>query len=269
MLRTPSTLLAASSEALEEVRAQRPLVHCITNAVTVNFVANTLLAVGASPAMVDVPGEAGPMAEVASAVLINIGTPAADQRVAMLEAAEACARTGRPWVLDPVAVGVLPVRTALARRLLELRPTVIRGNASEIRALAGAGAGGRGVDAAEGAEEALEAARSLAHTSGAVVAISGAVDVVTDGRDVVRIANGSALLTRITGGGCALGGMVSAFAGCHADTLEAVVAACASYAIAAELAAARAGGPGTFAVSLLDALAALTPEQVAAAGSIS
>lgn len=268
MLRTPSTLLAASSQALEEVRSAGPLVQCLTNAVTVNFVANTLLAVGASPAMVDVPGEAGPMAGAASAVLVNLGTPAAEQREAMVEAAQACGRVGRPWVLDPVAVGALPVRTELARRLLELRPSVIRGNASEIRAIAGAGEGGRGVDSADGVEESLDAARALAASTGGVVAVSGPVDLVTDGETVVRISNGHPLLTRVTGGGCALGAIVAAFAGCHDDALEAAVAACTAYGVAAEHAVASAGGPGTFAVSLLDALSSLTAEDLTRSGRI-
>ncbi|WP_454158539.1 hydroxyethylthiazole kinase [Microbacterium lacticum] len=268
MLRTPPTLLAASSAALTEVRSAGPLVQCVTNTVTVNFVANTLLAIGASPAMVDVPDEAGPMVRAASAVLINLGTPSAEQRDAMLETAEACAHAGRPWVLDPVAVGGLPVRTALGRQLLELRPTVIRGNASEIRALAGAGTGGRGVDASDGVEEAVDDARALARSTGGVVAASGPVDLVTDGETVIRISNGHPLLTRVTGGGCALGGIVAAFTGCHGETLEAVVAACTAYGIAAEQAAATAGGPGTFAVSLLDALASLTAEHLTESGRI-
>lgn len=268
-LRTSSPTLSTVSHAVEEVRTAAPLVQCLTNVVTVNFVANTLLAVGASPAMVDVPGEAGPMVSVASAVLVNLGTPAADQRDAMLEAAQACADTGRPWVLDPVAVGALPVRTALAQRLLALRPTVVRGNASEIRALAGLGSGGRGVDASDGVEDSLDAARALARTAGAVVAVSGAVDLVTDGDRVVRIAGGDELLTRVTGGGCALGGVIAAFAASHADTLEATVAACTAYGVAAEHAAARTSGPGSFAVAFVDALAALSPADVEASGRIS
>ncbi|NYF10559.1 hydroxyethylthiazole kinase [Leifsonia sp. AK011] len=269
MLRTPLTLLTASSTALGEVRAAGPLVQCLTNVVTVNFVANTLLALGASPAMVDIPGEAGPMVGAASAVLINLGTPAAGQRDAMIEAAEACAQLGRPWVLDPVAVGALPVRTELADALLALRPTVIRGNASEIRALAGASAGGRGVDSSDGVDESLEDARSLALSTGGVVAVSGPVDLVTDGHAVVRIANGSPLLTRVTGGGCALGGVVAAFVGSHDDTLEAVVSACTAYAVAAEHAAAAAHGPGSFSVAFLDALANLSGNDVLTSGNLS
>ncbi|WP_373426895.1 hydroxyethylthiazole kinase [Microbacterium sp. SORGH_AS_0888] len=250
------------------MRTTAPLVQCLTNAVTVNFVANTLLAVGASPAMVDVPGEAGPMAGAASAVLINLGTPGAEQREGMLEAAEACADMGRPWVLDPVAVGALPVRTDLAHRLLTRRPTVIRGNASEIRALAGAGTGGRGVDAADDVAGAADAALALARTSGGVVAVSGPVDLVTDGRRTVRITGGDVLLTRVTGGGCALGGVIAAYVASHADPFEAVVTACLGYGIAAERAAHAAAGPAGFAVAFVDALASLRSADLVAEGRI-
>ena len=125
-----------AAHLLERLRESQPLVQCLTNAVVTNFTANVLLALGAAPAMVDVPTEAGPFAGVASGVLVNVGTPHAEQRTAMLEAAAAAHAAGTPWVLDPVAIGVLPVRTGLARELLHFRPTAIRGNPSEIIALA-------------------------------------------------------------------------------------------------------------------------------------
>lgn len=137
------------STLLSRVRSEPPLVQCLTNTVVTNFTANVLLALGAAPAMTDIPGEAGPFARIASGVLINLGTPHAEQRMAMLEAAAAANDAGTPWVLDPVAVGSLPVRTALAAELLAMRPTVVRANASEVMALAGLGAGGRGVDATD------------------------------------------------------------------------------------------------------------------------
>lgn len=240
---------------LAAVRRATPLVQCITNAVVMNFTANVLLASGAAPAMVDIPGEAGMFAGVASALLVNLGTPYAGQREAMLEATHVANGAGTPWVLDPVAVGSLPVRTALAGQLLERRPAAIRGNPSEIIALAGTGQGGRGVDSVDTAEDALDAARALARRCGAVVAISGAVDIITDGESHIRLANGDVLLTTVTGGGCALGALMAAFLGAdRAAPLPAVAAAVAAYTIGAELAAAGASGPGTFAVRLLDSL---------------
>lgn len=254
-----------TAELLEAVRARAPLVQCITNTVVQNVTANVLLALGASPAMVDVPTEAGPFARVADALLVNTGTPHAEPRVAALEAVHAARDAGTPWVLDPVAVGSLPVRTALARDLLALRPTVLRGNASEVLALLGDSAGGRGVDSTVGTEDARVA--SVAASEGrlvAAVAVSGAVDLlVAPGIGVVRVANGTDLLTRITGGGCALGAVVAAFTSvAPEDAGAAAVAATAVHTIAAELAARDAGGPGTFQPLFLDRLASLTPEDV-------
>jgi len=248
---------------LARLRETAPLVQCLTNAVVVNFTANALLAAGAAPVMVDIPVEAGECARFASAVLVNLGTPKAEQRAAMLEAVTAAGEAGTPWVLDPVGVGALSVRTAFARELLAHRPAAIRGNASEILALAGAGAGGRGVDAADEVDAAGAAAAALARETGAVVAVSGAVDLLTDGERVVRAPGGSALLTRVTGGGCALGATTAALVAAAHDlglpTLDGVVAAHLLHAEASERAAAADPGPGTFAVGFLDALAATTP----------
>src|SRR5919205_3120914 len=145
---------AALSGARTALRERAPLVHFLTNTVVQAFTANALLAVGAAPAMVDAPQEAGEFAAIASAVLVNVGTVHARTAEAMRLAARSAGNAGRPWVLDPVAVGGLAYRTELARELVELRPAVVRGNASEVLALAGAGAGGRGVDSTAGAEEA-------------------------------------------------------------------------------------------------------------------
>lgn len=249
-------------DALQRVRSRQPLVQCLTNTVTTSFVANVLLALGASPAMVDIRGEAGLLAGSGCGLLINLGTPPPDQRNAMLEAATAARGASSPWVLDPVGVGTLPVRTELARQLVALRPGIIRGNASEIRALAGLGAGGRGVDATDTVEAAEQAAVRLAGDSGAVVAVSGAVDLVTDGVSTVRIANGDPLFTRITGAGCALGAVLAAFAVVADEPWQAAVAGAVCYGVAGELAAARCAGPGSFAVELLDAIAGLNEQTV-------
>ena len=250
------------AQLLDRLRERAPLVQAITNTVVTGFTANVLLALGASPAMVDVPEEAGAFAAVADGVLVNLGTPHTDQRQAMREAANAATAARVPWVLDPVAVGFLPVRTPLARDLLALTPTIIRGNASEILALAGSGRGGRGVDASDSVEAAADAARDLAIQTGAVVALSGAVDHLTDGRRVVRVSTGTPLLTRVTGGGCALGAVMAAFAALTEDALLATTAATSVYTIAAQTAAVAAPAPGSFAVALLDALATLTSADI-------
>lgn len=274
LLRPDSTIdLAGSAAALLGVlREAPPLTHCITNAVVTGFTANVLLALGAAPAMVDIVDEAGMFAGIASGVLINLGTPTPEQRAASLEAVAGATASGTPWVLDPVAVGALPVRTALAHRLIEQRPTAIRGNASEILAVAGLSAGGRGVDATDSTDAAADAAVALARRAGSVVAVSGPIDLITDGFRVLRLANGHELLTRVTGGGCALGAVMAAFLGAaresEHDALTAVAAASLVYTIAAERAAASAAGPGSFAVALLDALAAVGPDDIRAGARV-
>ncbi len=256
---------ARTATLLEEVRARSPLVQCITNTVVQNVTANVLLALGASAAMVDVTTEAGPFARVADALLVNTGTPHPEPRAASVEAATAAVEARTPWVLDPVAVGSLPVRTALAHDLLALRPTVLRGNASEVLALLGAADGGRGVDSTAATDEARTAAlRASDGRLVGAVAVSGPVDLlVAPGTGVVRVANGTPLLTRITGGGCALGAVIAAFAAVTPDDPgAAAVAGTVVHTVAAELAARDAGGPGTFQPLLLDRLASLTPDDV-------
>ena len=262
-MRTPKDLISFTCSALDEVRSHPPLVQCITNSVVVNFTANVLLSLGAAPAMVDIPGEAGAFARVASGLLVNLGTPTAEQRDAMVEAVTAANAAGTPWVLDPVAVGFLPVRTPLAFALRDLGPTVVRGNASEIIALAGAGSGGRGVDSSDEVDAALAAADALTGMTGGVVAVSGPVDIITDGRELVRIDNGHPLLTRVTGGGCALGAVMAAFAAVDDDRFATTVAAATVYTVAAELAAKSAAGPGSFAVAFVDALASVNAQDIA------
>jgi hydroxyethylthiazole kinase len=247
----------AAAAALEALREAAPLTQCITNAVVTNFTANALLALGAAPAMCDIPGEAGMFAGISGGVLINLGTPTSEQRDAAREAVAA----GTPWVLDPVAVGALPVRTALAHELLDARPAIIRGNASEILALAGAGAGGRGVDATDSAEDALDAARSLAIRIGGIVAVSGETDLIVDAARTARVSGGSVLLTKVTGGGCALGAAMASFLAVTSP-FDAAVAASATWAVASERAASRTRGPGSFAVAFLDELSAVQPADL-------
>jgi hydroxyethylthiazole kinase len=249
----------ASAKALALLRTASPLTQCITNAVVTNFTANALLALGAAPAMCDIPGEAGMFAGIAGGLLINLGTPTAEQRDAAREAVAA----GTPWVLDPVAVGALPVRTALAHELLDARPAIIRGNASEILALAGVGAGGRGVDATDAADDALDAARALAVRTGGTVAVSGETDLIVDATRTARIPGGSVLLTKVTGGGCALGAAMASFAAV-AEPFDAAIAASVVWAVASERAASGARGPGSFAVAFLDELAQVEPADLRA-----
>ncbi|MFC4614898.1 hydroxyethylthiazole kinase [Cellulomonas algicola] len=256
-------LAHAAGEALAAVHAATPLVQCLTNEVTTNLVASTLLAVGASPAMAAVPGEAEELAGVAGAVLVNLGTLDPDLRACVEPTVATAVGARTPWVLDPVAVGVLSVRTRLAARLVAERPAVVRGNASEVRALAGRLSAGRGVDARDGVDAAREAAAGLAARHGTVVAVSGPVDLVTDGEHEVRLAVGHPLLTRITGAGCALGGLTAALAAVT-EPLVAAVGATTLLGLAAERAAVAAAGPASFQVALVDHLASVAPDDLAA-----
>jgi hydroxyethylthiazole kinase len=243
------------------MRDTAPLVHNITNFVAMNVMANVLIAVGASPAMVHAREEVGEFAALAQALTVNIGTADPDWGAAMREAAGVMNDAGRPWVFDPVGVAATRFRQDLSQSLIDLGPSVIRGNASEILTLAGLSGAARGVDAGDSVEAAMEAARTLAQTTGGVVAVSGPVDYVTDGARGYRVANGHPLMSRVTVMGCSLNGVIAAFC-VGQPVLEATAAALACYGLAGEEAAAIAQGPGSFQPGFLDALAALTPEAL-------
>ena len=270
----------AVAATLRAIRARTPLVHNITNLVVTNSTANALLAIGASPAMVEGIEEAAEFAAIADALVINLGTMSAARAEAMRLAAAAARAAGRPWVLDPVAVGAIGYRSALAVELLGLRPQAVRGNASEIVALArlsgadgGAappgGGGGRGVDSLARADQAVEAAGRLARASGAAVVVSGATDYATDGTATITIGNGHAMMPRVTGLGCTATAIIGACLAVEADTLAAAVHGMVLIGLAGELAGARAAGPGSLQVGLLDALYALDDATILARARLS
>lgn len=241
------------------VKSDGPLIHCLTNDVVTNFTANVLLAIGAAPAMVTAREEVAEFAPMANALSINLGTLDLPQSKSIRAAIDAANLARKPWVLDPVAVGPLRFRTEFAFDLLELEPAVIRGNASEIISLSGGASSSRGVDSTAQTESAVDAAQLLALKTGAIVAVTGATDYVTDGRRTVALSNGTVLMTRVTGVGCALSATVAAFIGSAQDDQrwEATTAAIAYSSIAGELAARDAALPGSFAVAYLDRLASL------------
>lgn len=253
---------------LATMRTTAPLVHNITNYVAMNIAANVLLAAGASPAMVHAQEEVVEFAGLAHALSVNIGTLDTPWAEAMEMAAQVMVAGGRPWVLDPVGVGATRFRRDVGARLMALRPTVIRGNASEILALAGLGGTGRGADSADPVTAAEASARDLAIHTGAVVAVSGLVDYVTDGTQAYRVANGDALMPRVTALGCALNGVIAAFL-VGQSALPATVAALVYFGLAGERAAQKASGPGSFQVAFLDALFTLSPQEVIAGAQVS
>ncbi|MEL7464990.1 MAG: hydroxyethylthiazole kinase [Pseudomonadota bacterium] len=250
-----------ANAALRALREQSPLIHCMTNFVAMNMAANVLLAAGASPAMVRAPEEVGDFTPLAKALTINIGCLSAEGLAAMKTAAAVARRDGIPWVLDPVAHFATPFRARAARDLLALKPDIVRANASEIIALAGGAASGKGVDAGDAVADAKTAAGSLARAHNCVVAVSGPVDFVTDGARAVEIAGGSDLMPKVTALGCSLTALAGAYAAV-APPFEAAVAACVHFAEAGERAGAWAAGPGSFAVAFLDALHDLSPEDL-------
>lgn len=274
--RTEAELRALMARAVHEVRETNPLAPSITNTVTQNFVANAQLAVGGSAAMVYLPDEGECVATLGGAVYINLGTllPVYEQTVPAT--ARACAAAGKPWVLDPVGIGIGSLRTQLIEAVRENPPAILRGNASEIIAVAelwglgddaaedASGDGPRGVDSTDSVDAAERAAVACARFTGGAVAVSGTTDLVTDGAQVARLSGGSPLMTCITGSGCSLGGVCAVYA-CVADPFVAALAATAAYNLAGLRAAETCNGSGSFQVAFLDALYNLTAEEVAEA----
>lgn len=250
---------------LERLRERRPLVHVITSPVASDLTANLLLSAGARVVMAQDKAEVEDFVALADALSLNLGMLTADRVEPMRAAARFAVELGRPWVLDPVAVAASQERRALAKRLAGLQPTVIRGNAGEILAMAeDARVPGSAVDSPLDAAEALDAAHDLARSTGAVVAVTGAVDYVTDGTRLAAVDNGHHLMTRVTGVGCALSALIAACCRVEADALEAASHALAVLGLAGELAADGAAGPASFRAGLIDRLYALDEESLAA-----
>ncbi|WP_445144090.1 hydroxyethylthiazole kinase [Dyella sp. Tek66A03] len=245
-------------DELTSMRASAPLVHCITNYVAMNIAANVMLAAGASPAMVHAEEEVAEFASLATALTINIGTLSSSWLAAMKLAAGSASVSHKPWVLDPVAHHATAFRRRAIGELLELRPTIIRGNASEIITLSGGHSESRGVDSRDAVAAAEDAAVRVAEHRGAIVAVTGAVDFVTDGDSAVRLTGGSPLMPQITALGCSLTCLIGAFAGNRpADPFGATVAALAYFKLAGDVAGRQSPGPGSFSWHFLDALASI------------
>ncbi len=242
------------SPTLNRLQSVRPLVHCLTNEVVQEITANVLLAAGASPAMVVGKEEAYDFAQLASALLINLGTPYPERLESMRLAIAGAKAANRPWVLDPVAAGATRWRDQLMQEFLALRPTVIRGNASEIRALAGLSSSGKGVDAADSTESAIEAAKALSYEWGSVVFITGAVDRIVEGDRVEDVAGGVELTTLVVGTGCALSALTAAYVAIAPTPFEGAMAAALHTKLAAEEAFKTAKAPGSFHAHFIDAL---------------
>ncbi|MEM1287463.1 MAG: hydroxyethylthiazole kinase [Pseudomonadota bacterium] len=247
--------------ALQELRAKAPLVHCITNYVAMNIAANVTLAAGASPAMIHAIEEVADFTPIAGALTINIGTVSQPWADAMIKAAEAANSSGTPWIFDPVAHFATPYRSKVANQLMALKPTILRGNASEIIALAGEAGSGKGVDSGDEVDAAKQAAQHLANEYGSVVVVTGEIDLATDGEKSARVSGGSPLMPKVTALGCALTALMGGYAAI-ADPFDAAVAALAHFGAAGAKAHRAAQGPGSFQTHFLDQLAAATADDL-------
>ncbi|MEN6452979.1 MAG: hydroxyethylthiazole kinase [Prolixibacteraceae bacterium] len=256
-----ATLLTSD---LSLIRERSPLIHNITNYVVMNNTANALLAIGASPVMAHSVEEVAEMAGIASSLVINIGTLSNKWIKGMFLAGKAAKKKGIPVILDPVGAGATAYRTDTCRALInECSPDIIRGNASEIRALVETNSRTKGVDSISSSDSALNSAVKLAQQTGAVVVVSGSTDYITDGRNVETVKQGSAMMTRVTGMGCTASALAGAFAAVNSDLLSASVHAMATMGITGELAAQKAEGPGTMQLHFLDILYRLDGDTIA------
>ena len=274
-------LRARIAEAVHAVRDTTPLAQSFTNFVTINLVANAQLAAGGTAAMSYLPDDVLDIAAICGATYINVGTLLPFYKDALADIARGLHEQGKPWVLDPVAAGLGATRTAILESFRDVPPTVVRGNASEIIVLdrmwglADADATEEeatrpaGVESVDEVDSAIPAARRIARhlathspNGQGAVAVSGAVDFVTDGTHDYRLPGGSALMTKITGAGCSLGGVVGTYLAV-ADPLTAAMAASLHFNRAGEIAEAAAHGPGSFQTEFLDALWNVTAEQIA------
>ncbi|XVG96260.1 hydroxyethylthiazole kinase [Eubacteriales bacterium KG127] len=257
-------------KAVLAVKENNPMAGSITNTVTINFVANAQLAVGGSAAMVYLPDEGEVLAKAGGATYINVGTLFPIYEETLPRTAKALHESEKPWVLDPVAIGIGSLRTKLLQSFKEYKPTVIRGNASEIIALAGlweleGGSGNsnvRGVDTTDSVDESTSAALFLARWTGGAVAVSGEIDLITDGYFVAYSHGGSHFMEKITGAGCSLGGVAAVYS-CVSSPFVAALTAASVYNLAGARAEKQVDGPGSFQVKFLDELYKSSAEEIA------
>lgn len=250
-------------KSVRDIREKSPLIHNITNYVVMNNTANALLAIGASPVMIHAEEEVAEMAKMASALVMNIGTISEPWVRGMFAAFAAASDNAVPVIIDPVGAGATAWRTQTVRDLVSAaRPTIIRGNASEILALTDDRSKTKGVDSIAASDEALLAARRISEMHSCVVCVSGAVDYVVDRGEVIKISNGHPMMTKVTGLGCTASALCGAFAAVEANAHAAAAKAMAVMGIAGEMAAQKAVGPGSLQMHFLDILYHLSENDI-------
>ena len=248
---------------LREIREKKPLIHHVTNYVSAQWVANGLLALGASPVMAHAPEEVLEMLSISQALVLNIGTldefSVRSMKLALSEALRLKIRV----ILDPVGAGATSYRTRVARELLSQGGvTVLRGNPSEICALAGDQGSTKGVDSALLPREAYAAAQRLHQAFGCVVVVSGPDDLIYGSTEIGRVYNGTPMMSRVTGMGCLVSAFIAAFCAVQEDPILAATHAMAYAGITGEKAVAEASGPGSFQAAYLDNLSTLAQESI-------
>lgn len=242
-----------------KLRKTRPLVHCITNYVTAADTANMLLAAGAAAVMADDPAESAQITASADALLVNLGTPSQSRIEAMLRSCAAAKQKGIPVVLDPVAVGASALRKEAAEQILASGAvTIVRGNLSEISALAGFSGECRGVEAGDTRESAADVALAAAEKLRCTVTVTGARDVICQDGRIITLANGTPLLKQVTGAGCMTSALTAAFAAVSEPFSAAVLGAAFMGVIGEQAAQLSRGRLGSFRVSLFDAAGELS-----------
>ena len=258
-------------EILQQVQTVSPLVHCISNQVASNDCANIVLACGASPIMAEDPEEVAEVTAISRAVSLSLGTPNPRKAEALRRAGKQANALGIPVVFDPVGIGVSAFRQEIAAAFLEeVRPTVLRCNCSELRALILEEENARGVDADTAQEreedQNIALAKAAARSLGCVVAMTGEEDVITDGTTVCIGHNGTPRMRSVTGTGCMLSVLTGAFVGADPEhPLEAALGAVCAMGLCGEIAEGRMqpqDGTGSFRVYLMDAVSNLTPEAL-------
>lgn len=258
-----SNLVNTSAELLGQLRKKKPLIHNITNYVTVNDCANIILAIGGSPIMADDIGEAADITEISSALVLNIGTLNKRTVESMLAAGKRANELGIPVVFDPVGAGASALRNEITQLIIsEVKLGVIRGNMSEMAFVAGIHSNTKGVDAAEediSSGDARKIALAVARKLDCVAAITGAIDIISDGKRIAAVSNGHRLLSSVTGTGCMTTALVGAFCGAGKDNFVAAAAGIAAMGVAGEIAYEKAGerGTGSFHIAIIDAVSQL------------
>jgi hydroxyethylthiazole kinase len=253
----------AAYDLLERVRQQKPVVHHLTNWVTIYDCAQIVKSLGGSPVMAHAEEEVREMAQIASALVLNIGTLTVDLVEAMKLAAHSANERVIPVILDVCGAGATRLRDEKCLELLNtVMIDVIKGNASEIARLSGQNVWTRGVDSAEVGMDLVPLAMKLAREREATVVVTGKVDIITDGHRTYLVSNGHEMMTHVVGTGCMAASVIGTFAGVGPDVTFASASALACYGIAGELAARKAAGPASFKEALLDCLYALNAQTV-------